>query len=247
MKKGIIHIGISGWSNSSWKGTFYPIELKSADYLSFYSRNFNATEVNSSFYHLPRLTTVEGWKNKVPADFKLCIKMSQYITHTKRLREPEEPLQRLFNSLEPVKKMAGPILIQLPPSLKFDYETVEYFFAVLKKHYKGYDFALEARHISWLTDNAYNLLAKYNIAWVMAEAGNRFPYAEAVTSKNIYVRFHGSKKLYASSYTNEVLRSYADKFINWQKEGHQLWVFFNNTMYVTAIENAITLKKMVDA
>lgn len=243
--KGKIHIGLSGWSYSSWKGNFYPRELKSADYLNYYSGHFKQTEVNSSFYHLPRVSTIEGWMGKVPKDFKFCFKMSRYITHIKRLNEVEESLAKFFNAIEPAGKMAGPVLIQLPPSLKLDMDKAETFFKTLSSDYKGYQFAVEARHASWFSVEGTNLLSQYKTALVIAESGDRFPYLEAITAKHIYVRFHGAEKLYASSYPDEVLKRFAEKIVAWKNEGHTVWVFFNNTMFDAALLNAATLQKMI--
>ncbi|MGN6568891.1 MAG: DUF72 domain-containing protein, partial [Flavipsychrobacter sp.] len=135
--------------------------------------------------------------------------------------------------------------VQLPPSLKFDATIAEHFFKVLKRDYKEYEFAFEVRHETWLHNDSLDLMAKYDIAFVVSQSGVGFPYSEMVTSKNIYIRFHGPAQLYASLYTDEMLQSFADKFKKWIKEGHIIWVFFNNDFYGYAIQNAETLKKMM--
>lgn len=238
MKPGKIHIGTSGWSYKDWKEIFYPEKMKSTDWLSFYAQSFDCTEINTSFYHMPLAQTVQNWVEKVPARFKFCPKISRYLTHMKKLLDPEEPLQRFFEVFAQVKKHLGPVLIQLPPSLGFKAERTTHFFEVLKTTYKAYDFALEVRHNSWLTSEAYALMKKYNIAFVISQSGAGFPYAEEVTAKHIYVRFHGPKKLYASLYTENMMREYAEKISNWQKAGHDVWVFFNNDFYGYGIDNA---------
>ena len=240
-----IHIGTSGFSYSDWKnGVFYPEGLASSEWLSYYAKHFDITELNNSFYRLPRAQTVLNWAAKVPKKFRFCPKMSSYLTHNKRLLEPEEPLERFFDVFSAIKKQLGPILIQLPPSLQFDYYRAEYFYKQLH-HYKGYDFAMEARHNSWLQQDSLDLMAKYKISFVISQSGRGFPYAEAVTAKNIYVRFHGPKELYSSSYSDEMLKEYAVKFKRWIKEGHTVWVFFNNTMRGVGARNAKTLEGMM--
>ena len=236
-----IHIGTSGWSYKHWKENFYPKGTKPADYLTYYAAQFSTTEINTTFYHLPRISTVENWVTKVPDTFTFCIKMNRFITQTKRLKEPEEPLERFFTAIEPVKHLCGIILLQLPPSLAFDYERADYFFSLLKKEYNEYEFALEVRHNSWLEADSISLLTKYEIAFVISQSGNKFPYAELVTAKNIYVRFHGPDALYASSYSDESLRYYAGKFLSWQNEGHVIWAYFNNDINGHAINNGKTL------
>ena len=171
--------------------------------------------------------------------------MSNYLTHNKRLREPDEPLSRFFAAFEPIKRQMGPVLIQLPPSLKFDNEIARNLFETLKTDYAKYYFALEARHSSWLEKESIDLLAKYKLSFVISQSNNLFPYAEHVTAKNIYLRLHGPQKLFASAYTEEDIRYYAAKIAQWQKSGHHIWVFFNNTATRDAINNAFKLKELL--
>src|SRR5215213_5518071 len=117
-----IHIGTSGWSYKHWKEIFYPHKLKAAEWIVFYSNYFKITEINASFYRLPLKETIINWTKKVPKDFLFCPKMSRYLTHMKKLTEPEEPLERFFGIFEPMRKVMGPVLVQLPPFLKFDYD-----------------------------------------------------------------------------------------------------------------------------
>ncbi len=240
-----LHIGLSGWSYPEWKGTFYPEKMKSTDWLGFYARAFDTVEINSSFYRLPKLQTLENWADKVPANFKFCAKMSRYLTHIKRLKEPEEPLQRFFSVFAHVKKQLGPLLVQLPGSLAFDMEVAVHFFELLKRDYSEYQFAVEARHETWTQTEATRLLEEYNIAWVISQAGTGFPYRELITGDNIYIRLHGPEKLYASSYPDETLQYFADKIKAWQKEGHNIWAYFNNTWGGYALDNIKTLEEML--
>lgn len=241
-----IHIGTSGWSYKHWKEIFYPKNIKPNEWLSFYADKFSVTEINSSFYHLPLKTTVEGWVNKVPSTFLFCPKMSRYLTHFKKLKEPEETLERFFEVFEPMQKKMGPVLIQLPPSLKFDYDTAENLYIILKKNYHQYQFAMEVRHETWMAEESLTLLAKYDIAFVISQSGKGFPYAETVTAKNIYVRFHGPEQLYASGYSDEQLEKFATLFKQWKKDEHVIWAFFNNDVFAHALHNAETLKAMIN-
>lgn len=244
MIEGEIHIGTSGWSYPSWKKIFYPEDMKSSGYLSFYSRSFDAVEINSSFYHLPQLKTVKTWVESVPTGFKFCPKMSRYLTHIKKLHEPEEPLQRFFKALSPARQILGPVLIQLPPALRFHPENAKQFFNALQKYDDKFHFALEVRHNSWLEEEGLQLLKKYDIAFVISQSAE-FPYAEVVTSNNVYMRFHGPDRLYGSLYSNAALRKYANKLIAWKKEGKHVWAFFNNDMQGYAVKNALQLKELV--
>ena len=144
-----------------------------------------------------------------------------------------------------MKEKMGPVLVQLPPSLKFNYDVAEHFYVTLKKSFKEYSFAMEVRHETWMIEESLTLMSKYDMAFVISQSGDRFPYAETITAKNIYVRFHGPKELYASSYTNETLRNFADKFKKWISKGHYIWAFFNNDIHMHALRNAEKLKEMV--
>jgi uncharacterized protein YecE (DUF72 family) len=240
-----IRIGMSGWSYRDWKGIFYPEEMRSSEWLDYYAHAYSTAEINSSFYHLPRAKTVENWKERVPEDFRFCPKMSKYLTHIKKLQDPDEPLHRFFEVFAIAKDLMGPVLVQLPPSLKFDKELAKAFFTTLRTDYSDFAFALEARHVSWLEKDALTLMKKYNIAWVISQSGVGFPYLEAITSENIYIRFHGPGRLYASSYSDEMLDAYAGKIRDWVKAGHRVWAYFNNTMRGIALDNANALTKMI--
>ncbi len=245
MGKAKIHIGTSGWSYQDWKEIFYPKELKSTDWLSFYARTFKVTEINSSFYHLPRKQTVESWVKKTPAGFLFCPKMSRYLTHIKKLKEPEETLERFFDVFAPMQPKMGPVLIQLPPSLKFDHDTADHLFKLLNTSYSNYEFALEGRHDSWLEPDSLGLMTKYRISFVISHSGNHFPYGEHITAKNIYFRFHGPTTLFNSKYPDSALAAFARLFNKWAKQGHELWIFFNNDFYGYAIENALKLEELL--
>jgi len=233
-----IYIGTSGWSYKHWKGIFYPPKLKATDYLPFYAQHFNIAEINTSFYYLPKPETVINWINKVPPDFKFCPKMSRYVTHMKKLNNPEEPLERFFDVFQPMGPLMGPVLVQLPPFLKFNYDIADHFYKLTATAYKEYEFVMEVRHPTWLQEESLTLMAKYNIGLVIAQSGHTFPYSEMITAKNIYIRFHGPKELYASSYSDEMLMEFAEKFKEWEKEGHAIWAFFNNDIHGYALEDA---------
>jgi uncharacterized protein YecE (DUF72 family) len=246
MRLGKIHIGTSGWSYGNWKKAFYPVGLKSADFLSYYSQTFKCTEINSSFYHLPRATAVQGWVKKVPKQFKFCPKMSRYITHIKRLKEPDEVLEKFFMPFAPIQSSLGPVLIQLPPSLKFDFKTASGFYELLQQQYSAYQFAVEGRHPSWLTHDSIKLMGDNNIAFVISQSGVGFPYAEEITAKNIYLRFHGPADLFKSAYTLDMLQDYAGKIAGWRKTGYEVWAFFNNTWFIDGVQNARSLIQLIE-
>jgi uncharacterized protein YecE (DUF72 family) len=245
MPKKAYHIGTSGWSYKHWKELFYPPKMKTTDWFDFYAEQFDTSEINMSFYNLPKIQTVENWATKAPKGFKFCPKLSRYITHMKKLHDPDEPLEKFFTVFEPLQKLMGPVLVQLPPMVKFNYDLAENFFKALKVYRKN-EFVLEVRHDSWLKDDSLTLMSKYNIGLVISQSGKVFPYSEMVTAKNIYIRFHGPKELYASQYSTQMLASYANKFASWIDEGHLIWAFFNNDIHGYAFADAKRLKEMME-
>ena len=246
INKAAINIGTSGWSYQHWKQIYYPEGLKETAWLKFYANTFMITEINTSFYHLPKTATTEGWKNKVPAGFMFCPKMSRYLTHMKKLNDPEESLERFFNAFVPLKRKIGPVLIQLPASLSFNIDKAECLYRICKRKYAYYRFAMEVRHNSWLNEESINLMKQYNIAFVISQSGTGFPYAELVTAQHIYVRFHGPEALYASGYSENQLEDFANLFLKWKQEGHSVWAFFNNDIHGYAVKNAIRLIELCE-
>ena len=243
---GKFNIGTSGWSYKDWIEVFYPKKIKTKDWLSFYAKTFECTEINGSFYRLPSKETVINWVNNVPKEFRFCPKMSRYLTHFKKLREPEEPLERFFSIFEPMRKKMGPVLIQLPKTVGFDRSIAEHFFKLLKRKYSSYRFAIEVRHESWMTKSSYSLMTKYGVSFVISHSGDHFPYEEVVTAKNIYFRFHGPGTLYNTKYHYATLKKYSRLFKRWLDEGHDLWIFFNNDWFGYGIKDALTLIRFLE-
>lgn len=242
---GKLHIGTSGWSYSHWSGIFYPKDIKPERYLEYYSTKFACVELNSCFYHLPLKTTVTGWTKRTEETFMFCPKLSRFITHQMQLVNIEEALHNFFCVFEAMKCRLGPVLIQLPPGLSFDKPLINNFFSLIREEYNQYRFAVEIRNKSWINEDFMDLLSEYGLAFVMADSGGRFPYFEAVTSDQVYLRLHGKEQLYASDYSDYDLRYYADKIVIWLNEGREVWVFFNNDFYGYAVKNGARLKEII--
>jgi len=242
-----LHIGTSGWSYKHWSGLFYPEGVKPAKYLEYYVTEFDCVELNASFYRIPNVKTVEGWARRTPVSFRFCVKMSQFITHRKKLVDVAEPLGRFLAVFDPLRDRLGPFLIQLPPSLRFDSSVAEAFLEMLASYRNTGEFALEARHDSWFTPGSLSLLRHYGIASVIADSGGRFAEAEALTSPTVYLRFHGRDGLYSSPYSTDELTSIACKITVWLAEGRQVWAFFNNDIDGHAVHNARELQALVES
>lgn len=241
---GRLHIGTSGWSYKDWVGIIYPEKTKPTEYLKHYAQHFDCTEINNSFYNIPKRNYIEKWMNDTPPDFLFCPKLYRGITHFRKLRPDEDMMWRYWSVWEGFENRLGPFLIQLPESLHFDAGTAESFYGMLKRGPK-FRYALEARHASWFTDESLLLMGEYDISFAMGDAGKRFPYFETVTNDTVFLRMHGRKILYGTLYTEKELRGFARKIRIWLREGLEVWVFFNNTMAGLAIRNAKELREMV--
>jgi len=248
MKK--LFIGTSGWVYGHWQGIFYPEDLPSKDKLKYFSQHFKTAEINYSFYHLPRPGTYQNWYLQTPEDFLFAVKASRFITHIKRLQGVKEAWDQFLENALNLKEKLGPILFQFPPFFKATSENIKRLKDFLKfirenscsNSYKFARYTIEFRHKSWCNEKIYNLLKKYNVAWVIADSP-RYPKAEVVTADFVYIRLHGSKILFASKYTNEELRDLAKKIKGWLKT-FDVYCYFNNDAYGYAIENAKELLKL---
>ncbi|MEN6455525.1 MAG: DUF72 domain-containing protein [Prolixibacteraceae bacterium] len=246
MENSKLFIGTSGWSYTHWADIFYPPGIKPIQYLEYYLTRFNCVEINSSFYHLPRRTTVESWMKRTPESFWFCPKLSRFITHQKRLKDIDEPLEFFFNVFEAMKVRTGPVLIQLPPGMKYDEVRIRDVLDLFRKKYSNYRFAFEVRHQSWISDSFFNLLREYQAALVFADSGNRFlPFHEEITTDMVYLRFHGPGDLYASEYSEYDLALYAEKIHRWLDRDLQVWAFFNNDCNGYSVRNAELLKTII--
>jgi len=245
---GKVYIGTSGWVYPHWENIFYPETLPSKNKLKYFSRYFKTTEVNYSFYRLPRPATYQNWYSQTPGDFLFTVKASRFITHIKRLKEVY-PVWKVFikNALN-LKKKLGPILFQFPPNFKAIDENIERLKDFLKLienskfQSSGFKirFAFEFRHKTWCQEKIYKILKKYNTAWVIADSPH-YPKAEILTADFVYIRMHGSKILFSSKYTKKELKDLAKKIKRWSKN-KDIFVYFNNDAYGHAIENARTLR-----
>jgi uncharacterized protein YecE (DUF72 family) len=184
--------------------------------------------------------------NRTPESFKLCPKLSRFITHQQQLVKVEGALSKFFDVFDLIKERLGPVLIQLPPGLKYDEPLIIGFFDRLKEKSDLYRFAVEIRNKTWINDNFFNILVQYGIINVIADSGGLYPYYQAVTTDEVYLRFHGREQLYASDYSDTVLWEYCVSIQKWLAEDREVWVFFNNDYHGYAIKNAKRLVELID-
>ncbi len=208
--KSQIHLGTSGFSYTEWRPTFYPADLPPKKFLSYYAEHFDTTEINNTFYRLPTPKLTEGWYGEVSESFLFTLKLSQKITHIRRLREVDPEMSFFLSSAESLKEKLGAILVQLPPNMKKDTERLTDFLA---KYASRGRLAFEFRHESWFSDDVYELLKKHQSALgvVEKEEGEGADVPRVVTGPFVYIR------LRKGEYSKPELRDWA-KWIRGRRE-----------------------------
>lgn len=240
-KNSKIYIGTSGWHYKHWQGTFYPAETKPKAYLPEFLKYFRTVEINNSFYKLPSATTFAEWRNSVPDDFTFAVKANRYITHMKKLKDPEEPIIRFLDAVSFLEDKLGPILFQLPPFWNVNTERLQKFLEALPA---GYRYTFEFRNDSWYTEEVYALLRRHNIAFCLYEL-ERHQSPIIDTADFIYLRLHGPGDKYEGSYSDETLWGWSRQLIEWRGGGKDVYVYFDNDQFGYAAFNAKTLQEMV--
>lgn len=213
-----IYLGTSGYSYKDWsEGVFYPKGLKQNEWLEFYSRQFNAVELNVTFYRLLSPKVSEGFLNRTPAHFRFAVKGSRFITHIKRLVDVDAPLKKFKKSLLPLKPKIKCVLWQLPPSFHREGQRLADFCRNLRKDifFKTFDHAFEFRHPTWFGKNIYRILEEHNACLAFFDSPS-IDGEEALTASYIYVRFPGPAARYASNYSGEQLTRWVKKIKTWE-------------------------------
>jgi uncharacterized protein YecE (DUF72 family) len=162
----IVRVGTSGWQYRDWRPAFYPQGLPQRSWLEFYAERFATVESNNAFYRLPEGSVFEAWAQRTLPDFVMAVKVSRFLTHIKRLREPEEPVARFLDRARHLGAKLGPALLQLPPQLAVDLGRLD---AVLDEFSPGVRVAVEFRHASWYTEATRRLLERRGAALCLAD------------------------------------------------------------------------------
>jgi uncharacterized protein YecE (DUF72 family) len=211
--------------------------------LACYAEKFDTVELNNSFYHLPKKSSLESWRDSTPAEFCFAAKGSRFLTHMKKLKDPEQGLARFLDCIEVLEDKLGPILFQLPPNWELDLERLATFLSFLPKQHR---YAFEFRNASWNVAAMYDLLRRHNIAYCIFDlAGTQSPVE--VTADFAYVRLHGPGGKYQGSYTNAALRSWAKRISDWRRQLKAVYMYFDNDQAGYAAENALTLKQLISS
>jgi uncharacterized protein YecE (DUF72 family) len=236
-----IHIGCSGWQYDHWKGLFYPIDIPKKNWLPFYKNHFDTVEINASFYHLPRKTTFEKWKNEAGENFLFTVKGSRFVTHIKKLNDPKESTQKFYDHAAYLEEKIGAILWQLPPQLHSNEDKLTNYCKILDKNFKN---IIEFRHLSWFKEKYYEILSKFNTGLCIVSAYS-IPERFITTCETAYIRFHGlESNWYKYNYSDKELNRYAKKIK--LLDAKEIYVYFNNDFEAQAVKNALKLKKLLE-
>jgi len=239
---GEVRIGTSGWHYASWWGPFFPENIRKKDALIYYASQFSATELNAPFYRTPTLEAVRGWVEQTPDDFLFAWKASKFITHWKRLSERcENSLALLESRLKILGRKAGPVLFQLPPQFEADRERLAAFLKMLPKRRRT---VFEFRHTSWYDEAVLALLRDHDIALCISDH-HHAPAPWEVTARHVYLRPHGPGGRYQGSYRADVLRNWAVQIRRWQRQGRDVFCFFDNDQKSAAPKDARRLAELV--
>jgi uncharacterized protein YecE (DUF72 family) len=242
---GVAHIGCSGWHYKSWRGCVYGEDLPTTSWLREYTKRFSTVEINNSFYRLPSEATFAGWRAQVPRRFLFSVKASRFLTHIKRLRDPEEPLERLLTHAKPLGPTLGPVLYQLPPRWFPEPDRLRLFLDSLPTHlapsarqrlFHVLEFRDPRGYEPWVID----LLREYNVTLCVHDMlGSQSPLL--TIGPIVYVRLHGYGAKYGGSYPNEVLSEWATWLDRAVATGRDAYVYFNNDVNGFAVTDATRL------
>jgi uncharacterized protein YecE (DUF72 family) len=236
---GTIRIGTSGWNYSHWRGRFYDKGLPQDRWLARYAEEFETVEINNTFYQQPDPGSFRDWHDQVPGGFLFSVKAHRFITHMKKLKDPEDPLRRFFKSIAPLKKHLGPLLYQLPPHWKKNVARLDEFAEHLparKIH------VIEFRDADWLAEDVFETLQTHQISLCIHDLLPDHP--RRLTGAIAYLRFHGTTGKYHGRYGKRALK----RWCGWIREAaakRDVYVYFNNDTEGHAIEDARTLKELL--
>jgi uncharacterized protein YecE (DUF72 family) len=236
-------VGTSGWQYRDWRGRFYPPKLPQRLWLEHHTAAFATTELNNSFYRLPARETFEQWRARTPPDYVVTVKASRYLTHIKRLKEPQEPVARLMERVEGLGDRLGAVLVQLPPNLQADVPKLD---ATLACFPAGTRVAVEPRHASWWNPDLRDVLTAHRAALVWADRGSQPVAPLWRTTDWGYLRLHaggGDPDIWP--YEEHVLREWVARLADTWGDDEDAYVYTNNDPGGAALRDAVTLARLV--
>lgn len=236
-------VGCAGWSLSRHDAPHFPAE---GSHLERYSSVFTATEINSSFYREHKPETYARWADDTPPGFQFSVKMPRTITHDSRLQGARDELARFVEQVSALGTKLSWVLVQLPPKLEFDTRVAKEFFAAARGMLPC-PLALEARHVTWFSESASELMEHSQVTRVAADPPAKGVTVHVPTTDSYYVRLHGSPRIYYSSYAPEYIAQLARAMSAHARDTGPAWCIFDNTAGMAAVPNGLELVRQLDA
>lgn len=236
-----ILVGTSGFDYKDWRGSFYPRFIRSSERLAFYAEHFDTVELNVTFYRMPAASAFRGWRDAVPDGFVFAVKASRYLTHIKRLEDPQGSVEYLMERASLLGDRLGPILLQLPPSLQADIDRLE---RTLEAFGPNVRVAVEPRHKSWFVPEVCDMLRRHDAAFVMADRRSHPITPLSMPASWIYLRMHEGRAAPRPCYGRTALRSWVDRLAG--RGATDGYVYFNNDGRACAVRDAATFRRMLD-
>lgn len=235
-----VYIGTSGWSYDHWQGILYPHDTAKWNRLPYYVPHFQTVELNASFYRWPTTAAFKTWQRRLPPGFLMSVKAPRHLTHTKRLYAPEKWLARIKAGWHELGDKRAVLLVQLSPKFEMDYPRLQYF---LQEAPAWMRLAFEFRHPTWHQESIFHLLENFNAAYCIM-SGAQLPCILRSTASFVYLRLHGPDQhhLYGGSYSDADLQWWAERIREWQWQGKEVYVYFNNDGGGNAVYNASRLQ-----
>ncbi|GLZ04227.1 histidine kinase [Actinomadura sp. NBRC 104412] len=240
-----VYVGTSGWQYADWRGVLYPKGLPQRLWLERYAEVFPTCENNGAFYRLPRRETFESWRDRTPDGFVMALKASRYLTHIRRLKDPAEPVARLMGVAQALGPRLGPVLLQLPPTLRADPGLLS---DCLARFPRDVRVAVEPRHASWWTDETRAVLERHGAALCWADRLGRPQTPLWRTADWGYLRFHEGAARPWPHYGDQALRTWARRLDDtWDADGNDAYVYFNNDPGGAAVRDALRFTALAGA
>ena len=234
-----LRVGCSGWSYAEWRGTVYPAGAASATWFEHYAQRFDTVEINNTFYRLPSEATVRAWQSQAPDAFHYAVKVGQYGSHRRKLRDPTSWLTTHIDRMKSLASSLGPQLVQLPPHWHRDVGRLDAFLEAAPRDWR---WAVEVRDPTWLDDAVYAVLAAHGAALCIHDLIGDHPWV--LTAPWTYVRFHGPQaSAHTGRYGAHRMRSAANRLERWLADGTDVYAYFNNDRGGAAPADAAWLRQ----
>ena len=231
----LVRIGTSGWQYRDWRGRFYPEKLAQRAWLEHYSQQFAVVEVNNTFYNLPTEHAVRRWRDTARRDFEFVLKASRYLSHIRRLREPQDPVRTMTERFRPLGRRFTAALLQLPPRFRADSGRLDAALAAFPSRLRV---AVEFRDASWFNDEIRAVLRAHNAALCVTDRRDESPEPEWPDLRWMYLRFHEGTGAPPPCYRRATLRRWAKRLADRGRSLDAAYVFFNNDTHCCAPRDA---------